>query len=66
MADSCKEWMAVIAKEGYTDISLGDAFQDIFVRNIITISFGEDVSDSEITMWHRPSREIESSEPFVL
>lgn len=46
---SINRWMDEMAKstDGTYDIDIDSEFMSIFARNIITISFGEDVSDEK-------------------
>lgn len=47
--DAVNKWLSEIDQnpEGFTDINIAHEFERIFSRNIIEISFGEDISDEK-------------------
>ena len=51
--DAFHKWIKEIESnpEGFTDINIAEEFERIFSRNIIEISFGEDISDEKFEIW---------------
>ena len=54
LEENCLTWIEEIKKSegGYTEIDLPKVFRMMFTRNIIHISFGEDISQEEIEIWY--------------
>ena len=54
LEENCLTWIEEIKKSegGYTEIDLPKVFRMMFTRNIIHISFGEDISKEEIEIWY--------------
>ena len=48
---SCSKWQREIAEKGHADIDLHQAFQNIFMRNLIHVAFGEDIYDREVEVY---------------
>ena len=50
---SINKWLAEIeqSKDGTTVIDINTAFENVFSRNIVSVSFGTDVSDQHFDMW---------------
>ena len=54
LEEHCLQWIDEIkaSEGGYTEIDLPKVYRMMFTRNIIHISFGEDLSQQEIEIWY--------------
>ena len=65
LQDKCSEWTDIIrdSDDQSHTIDISTEFAAIFSRNIVHISFGEDISDQLITIWAKT--DLEGITPMV-
>lgn len=64
MNASCSRWLKEIREKGHVDIDLFYSSHEVLMRNMIHISFGEDLYDQEVEVW--VLTDVAGKSPMVL